>query len=60
MNNTEREQWIDNDEGLYNLWRASGLSKRNFIKENKTLIDEVIENITTGKKKAHYLCYGGK
>ena len=27
-------QWIDNDEGLYNWWRSSRQSKRNFIKEN--------------------------
>ena len=33
LNNTEREQWIDNDEGLYSWWRSSRMSKRDFIKE---------------------------
>lgn len=57
MNNTEREQWIDNDEGLYNWWRSSKLSKRKFIKENRAEIDAAINNVTSGKKPAHYLAY---
>lgn len=42
MNNNDREQWVNNDEGLYNEKRRSGMSMRNFIKANKELIDEVI------------------
>lgn len=59
MNNTDREQWIDNDEGLYCMWKESRLSKRAFIKENRADIDKVIDNITNSKKPAHYLRYGG-
>ena len=59
MNNTEREQWIDNDEGLYNWWRASKQSKRQFIKENRAEIDAAIDNAISGNKPAHYLTYGG-
>lgn len=40
MNDTERSQWIDNDEWLYNQWRATGMTKRAFI-------DEYRHNITT-------------
>ena len=58
MNNTEREQWIDNDEGLYNWWKSSRMSKREFIKENRAQIDEAIENMTSNKKPQHYLAYG--
>lgn len=73
MNNTEREQWIDNDEGLYNWWKGSknpitdstghiigykSMSKRAFIQENRAAIDEAIENMTSGKKPQHYLAYG--
>ena len=58
MNDTEREQWLDNDEGLYNGWRSSGLSKRLFIRENRVEIDRVIRNVTEGVKPAHYLVYG--
>lgn len=44
MNNKEREQWINNDEGLYNWFRTS--RERNsisrFIKENREDLDKVI------------------
>ena len=59
VNNTEREQWIDNDEGLYDWWRSSRLSKREFIRQNRAEIDAVIANVTEGTKPAHYLKYGG-
>jgi len=42
LNNNDREQWIDNDEGLYNWKRGSRLSMRAFIKENKAELDEII------------------
>ena len=58
MNNTEREQWIDNDEGLYNWWRGSGLSKRAFIKENRAEIDAAINPVIEGTLPAHHLKYG--
>jgi len=59
MNNDERSQWIDNDEGLYNWWRSTRLSKQKFIKENREEIDRVINNVLGNKKPAHYLAYGG-
>jgi hypothetical protein len=57
MNNADREQWIDNDEGLYNWWRSSRLSKRQFIRENREEIDRCISNVTSNRKPAHYLAY---
>jgi hypothetical protein len=60
MNDSEREDWINNDEGLYNWQRSSGLSMRKFIKENRAEITNVIENVTSGKKHAHYLAYPGR
>lgn len=59
MNDDERHLWVVNDEGLYNLQRRSGLSVRRWIKENRALVDEVIENVTLGAKRQHYLAYGG-
>jgi len=44
MNNTEREQWIDNDEGLYHWWRTSGMGKMRFIREHKAELDACINN----------------
>ena len=59
MNNTEREQWIDNDEGLYDWWKSSRVSKREFIRQNRAEIDAAIESVTSGAKPAHHLKYGG-
>jgi hypothetical protein len=55
MNDNDRSQWIDNDEGLYIWWRGSGLSKFKFIRKNRALITEAIENVTSGRKMSHYL-----
>lgn len=53
------EQWIDNDEGLYNWWRGSRQSKRAFIKENREELTACINRVLNGSKPAHYLAYGG-
>lgn len=58
MTNTERSQWIDNDEGLYNWWRSSRQSKAQFIRDNHAEIDAAIERMTSGRRPAHYLAYG--
>lgn len=58
MNNTDREQWINNDEGLYRWWKSSRLPLRKFIQENRAEIDAAISNVTEGRKPAHYLTYG--
>lgn len=60
LNDKDREQWINNDEGLYNWWRRSKQSKRQFIKDNIVEIDIVINNVAEGHKPAHYLVYGVK
>lgn len=57
MNNQERTQWIDNDEGLYQWWRSSRMSKADFIREYRTEIDQAITSVTTGRKPAHFLAY---
>lgn len=57
INDSDREQWVSNDEGLYNMQRRSHLPMREFIKQNRTIIDEVINNVTNSVKPAHYLMY---
>jgi len=42
MNNTEREMWVLNDEGLYNWFRSSRVSMTLFLKENRNELDECI------------------
>ena len=59
LNDSERRNWIDNDEGLYNWWRSSRQSKRQFIIDNKADIDACILRVLNGNKPAHYLAYEG-
>jgi hypothetical protein len=42
LNDQDRAQWIDNDEGLYNWWRSSRQSKTQFIKENRKELSDCI------------------
>lgn len=58
MNDTERAQWIDNDEGLYDMQRRSRLSKREWIRQNRDLIDVAAGNVKAGVKRPGYLKYG--
>lgn len=58
MNDSEREDLVSNDEGLYGLHRKSGKSLRKWVRENRALIDSVEENVRTKKKSQHYLVYG--
>lgn len=59
MNDDHRRIWILNDEGLYNWYRGSNLTMREFIRQNRVDLDKVINNVTEGRKPAHYLTYGG-
>jgi hypothetical protein len=45
INNSEREMWVMNDEGLYNWWKRSRLSKRKFISEHREEIDAAIRSV---------------
>ena len=58
LNDDDRSQWIDNDEGLYDWWKSSRLSKREFIRQNRAEIDAAIARVTGGDEPAHYLKYG--
>ena len=58
INDEERRQWVDNDEGLYDMWQASRIGLYRWVKENRAIIDEVIVNVRDGEKPAHYKKYG--
>ena len=51
MNDEDRDQWIDNDIGLYTWWKISKLSKRNFIRKFRSELDKIIANITKEKSR---------
>ena len=59
MNDADRKDWVNNDEGLYNMFRRSGLSITKFVMTNRAFLDECIGNVTSGRKPAHYKAYGG-
>jgi hypothetical protein len=42
MNDTEREMWVNNDEGLYRWWKSSRQPMRLFIRENRNELDHAI------------------
>jgi hypothetical protein len=42
MNDTEREDWVNNDEGLYLWYIGSRLSMRRFLRRYRAEIDAVI------------------
>jgi len=45
LNDDDRAQWIDNDESLYDWWRASRQTKRAFIRENRDEITRYIRSV---------------
>lgn len=57
INDQDRGEWINNDEGLYLLWKRSRKSKKTFIKENRGLLDEIIIGCRNGDIPVHYLVY---
>jgi hypothetical protein len=57
INDKDRGEWIDNDEGLYLLWKRSRKSKKTFIKDNRGLLDEIIIGCRNGDIPVHYLAY---
>lgn len=57
-NDKDRREWVLSDEGLYNMQRASSVSLKEWVKRNRAMIDEVIDNINSGRRKEHYLVYG--
>ena len=62
MNDAEREEWVMNDEGLYDLlneWRRKNKGGvRGFIRANRSFIDVAIGYVLSGEKPAHHLKYG--
>jgi len=50
-------QWIDNDEGLYNWFKAERKTRQQFIQEHKQELMVCIESVISGAKPAHFLAY---
>jgi len=49
VNDEDRKEWVNNDEGLYRWWRSERVALSRFVRENRDSIDEVIEKVTGNK-----------
>jgi len=64
VNDSEREEWVRNDEGLYawfQSWRRRRVGARgvrDFVREMRSELDACIEAVKSGAKQAHFLKYG--
>lgn len=56
---SERRLWVLNDEGLYQRQQASGMTLRAWVAQNRAAVDKVIDNVASGRRRQHYLAYGG-
>lgn len=61
INDTDREDFVRNDEGLYNMWRSEmrGEKKiREFVRANRDTIDSAIQKSMQPKSDGHYYMIG--
>jgi hypothetical protein len=58
-NDSDRVDFVNNDEGLYDLWRRSKKGITTWVRENRKLIDTIMGAYNEGTIPAHYLKYGG-
>jgi hypothetical protein len=42
---TDLEEWVNNDEGLYSMWKSSRQSLRSFVKDNRAEITQAVEGV---------------
>lgn len=58
MDDEERAEWVENDEGLYDMKERSGLSTEDWVRKNRALIDANAKAVTDGTARQHSLKYG--
>ena len=44
-NDSERGEWVNNDEGLYDWWKSERISLTGFIEEHRSDIDAAIDRV---------------
>lgn len=55
ISDVDRKKWVQHDRGLSQYWRTTRLPLGKYVKANRRLIDEVIQDVTSGRKVIHYL-----
>jgi hypothetical protein len=53
MNESERTQWVLNDEGLYDWWQEEGGSVQSFVRRNRVELDLLITRTLDGERQTH-------
>ena len=42
LNDNDRRDWVNNDEGLYDWWKSSGIGLYRFVRENRAELTRII------------------
>lgn len=45
LNDNDREEWVNNDEGLYSWWKSTRQPIRTFVRENRARLTEMINAV---------------
>lgn len=48
---SDLEQWVNNDEGLYNWWKSEGGSLRSFVQANREEIERGVRRVLDAKPR---------
>jgi len=43
LNDEDRREWVQNDEGLYVWWKRSGIGLYRFVQENRAELTRLIQ-----------------
>lgn len=57
-NDSDREDFVRNDEGWYRRQMASRLSEREFTRRNRVEIDAALKAVVDSTARPHALAYG--
>jgi hypothetical protein len=44
INDQDRRQWVENDEGLYLWWKGSRMGLYRFVRENRDTLTKIIRD----------------
>lgn len=52
MNDIDREDWVNNDESLYNWWKDSEQGITAFVRENRKILTDHINQVLSREPKS--------
>lgn len=54
MNDTERAEWVENDEPLYRWWKGERISLRKFVQQHRNELTEYINGKMNPRQPTGY------